>query len=75
MNKPLIEIAMEEVVNTGLPMKETFSAAVLSREICFGRICKTLSSFVIPSAIFFEMPSSTDDAIFSSKASINLKQP
>lgn len=74
MNKPLIAIATDELLNTGLPTKETFSAAVSSIEICFGRACKKLSSFVIPSFIFPEIPSSTEDAIFSSKASTSLKQ-
>jgi hypothetical protein len=65
VNKPLIAIAREELVNTGLPTKETFSAAVLSSAICLGRVCKELSSFAIPSFILSEMPSSTEDAIFS----------
>ena len=65
---------MEELLNTGLPTKETFSVAVLSSETFFGREFKKLSSFIIPSFIFSEIPSSTADAIFPSKASTSLKQ-
>jgi len=65
---------MEELLITGLLTKETFSVEELSSDIFFGRDSKKLSSFTIPSFIFSEMPSSTADAIFPSKASTSLKQ-